>query len=72
LTRPINSSMIFGGSPAAGMTVGADMTRAMPNNYTQNQRRSIRLQEPGPESASSLKVRKPISDTRLRLSIKHP
>jgi hypothetical protein len=36
-TRPTNSSIIFGGSPAAGMTVGVEMIRAMPNNYMQNQ-----------------------------------
>ena len=42
-TLPINSSMIFGGSPAAGMTVGVGMIRAMPNNYMQNQLGAIRL-----------------------------
>jgi hypothetical protein len=25
-TRPMNSSMIFGGSPAAGITVGAEIS----------------------------------------------
>lgn len=36
-THPTNSSIIFGGSPAAGMTVGVEMIRAIPNNYMQNQ-----------------------------------
>ena len=42
-TRPINSSMIFGGCPAAGMTAGVEMTRAIPKNYTQNRRRAIQF-----------------------------
>jgi hypothetical protein len=42
-TLPINSSMIFGGSPAAGMTVGARMILAIPNNYMQNQLDAIRF-----------------------------
>jgi hypothetical protein len=40
-TRPINSSMIFGGSPAAGITVGLEMTRAIPKNYMQSRRSAI-------------------------------
>jgi hypothetical protein len=32
-TRPKNSSMIFGGSPAAGMTVGFAIWVAMIENY---------------------------------------
>ena len=40
-TFPINSSMIFGGSPAAGMTVGFVIIRAMPNDYMQNHRGAI-------------------------------
>jgi hypothetical protein len=39
--RPINSSMIFGGSPAAGITVGFEMTRAIPKNYMQSRRSAI-------------------------------
>ena len=35
-TRPTSSSIIFGGCPAAGMTVGVEMIRAIPNNYMQN------------------------------------
>jgi hypothetical protein len=42
-TFPINSSMIFGGSSAAGMTVGLEMIRATPNNYTQNRLGAITL-----------------------------
>jgi hypothetical protein len=42
-TFPINSSMIFGGSPAAGMTVGVEMTRAIPKNYMQSRRSAIEL-----------------------------
>ena len=38
LTRPINSSIIFGGSPAAGIVVGAEMSRAIPYNYMQTRR----------------------------------
>jgi hypothetical protein len=41
-TFPINSSMIFGGSPAAGMTAGARMILAIPNNYMQTQLDAIR------------------------------
>jgi len=44
-TLPTNSSIIFGGSPAAGMTLGAEMIRAIPNNYTQKQLRAIELFE---------------------------
>ena len=40
-TCPINSSIIFGGSPAAGMTVGAEMIRAIPKNYMENRLRAI-------------------------------
>ena len=40
-TRPTNSSIIFGGSPAAGMTVDVEMIRAIPHNYMQNQRGAI-------------------------------
>jgi hypothetical protein len=42
-TRPKNSSMIFGGRPAAGMTVGADINFAMGKNYNQIQRCAIDL-----------------------------
>jgi hypothetical protein len=40
-TRPINSSMIFGGLPAAGMTVGAEMIRAISKNYMEKRLRAI-------------------------------
>src|SRR5262249_48341333 len=40
-TRPINSSMIFGGSPAAGITVGAEMIRAISKNYMETRLRAI-------------------------------
>jgi hypothetical protein len=40
-TRPINSSIIFGGSPAAGMTVGAEMIRAIAKNYMEKRLRAI-------------------------------
>ncbi len=40
-TLPMNSSMIFGGSPAAGMMVGLEMSFAIGKNYSQNQRRAI-------------------------------
>ena len=40
-TRPINSSMIFGGLPAAGMTVGAEMIRAIAKNYMEKRLRAI-------------------------------
>jgi len=42
-TRSINSSMIFDGSPAAGMTVGAEMIRAIFKNYMEKQLRAIDL-----------------------------
>jgi hypothetical protein len=40
-TLPTNSSMIFGGSPVAGITVGAEINFAMVGNYSQNRRRAI-------------------------------
>jgi hypothetical protein len=40
-TRPTNSSITFGGSPAAGTTVGTEMTRAIAINYTQNELSAI-------------------------------
>jgi hypothetical protein len=40
-TRPINSSIIFGGLPAAGMTVGAEMIRAISKNYMETRVRAI-------------------------------
>jgi hypothetical protein len=40
-TRPINSSIIFGGSPTAGMTVGAEMIRAISKNYMEKRLRAI-------------------------------
>jgi hypothetical protein len=40
-TRPINSSIIFGGSPAAGITVGAEMIRAISKNYMEKRLRAI-------------------------------
>lgn len=40
-TCPINSSIIFGGSPAAGMTVGAEMIRVIGKNYMENGFRAI-------------------------------
>jgi hypothetical protein len=36
-TRPTNSSMIFGGWPAAGITVDPEMSFATARNYRQNQ-----------------------------------
>ena len=36
-TRSMNSSMIFGGWPAAGITVGAEMSFATIDNYIQTQ-----------------------------------
>jgi hypothetical protein len=40
-TCPINSWIIFGGSPAAGMTVGAEMIRAISKNYMESRLRAI-------------------------------
>jgi hypothetical protein len=42
-TCPINSWMIFGGSPAAGMTVGFEIIRAIPKSYMQRQRSAMTL-----------------------------
>jgi len=40
-TRPKNSSMIFGGCPAAGITEGAEISFAIMRNYSQKQRGAI-------------------------------
>jgi hypothetical protein len=42
-TRPKNSSMIFGGWPAAGITVGDDINFAMGKNYSEFPRGAIDL-----------------------------
>ena len=41
--RPINSSMILAGCPAAGMTVGAEMSRAIGKNYMEKPLRATNL-----------------------------
>jgi hypothetical protein len=42
-TRPTNSSIIFGGCPAAGITVGAAKSLAMVENYMQKSTSAIEL-----------------------------
>jgi hypothetical protein len=42
-TLPINSSMIFGGSPAAGMTVGDKISFAIVKNYIERDFTAIGL-----------------------------
>jgi hypothetical protein len=55
-TRPTNSSIIFGGSPAAGMTVGFEMIRAIPNSYMQNHLGAIRLSDFVEKASESGKI----------------
>jgi hypothetical protein len=42
-TQPMNYSMIFGGPPAAGMSLGAETNFAMGRSYVQIQRYAIDL-----------------------------
>ena len=55
-TRPTNSSIIFGGSPAAGMTVGVEKIRAIPNNYMQNRLGAIRSSDFGEKASEPGKI----------------
>ena len=69
-TRPITSSIIFGGWPAAGITVGVAISRAMPQNlYAARRQCNVYRQCPDDTASRFLSIFVKAGASLLRLRI---